>query len=164
MIDGPAKQNDGDAPEAPAQKLATPHFDDRAVAIAQAVEPLPPEPLSWSRLASQPLLIVVAFALVFAIVVAGSFLLLHSETTRVAPEATTEQRVPPNEAAELEKMDDGLAPEKTSLPAFVKDDDHPRSRKVGRHSRFRNRIVLTDEDGRPVARKVGEIRYKRGQN
>jgi hypothetical protein len=165
MNDASAKQTDGVA-EPQATETTTPHFDAMAIADAQPVEPLPPERFRWFAFSYEPIVIILAFAVIFAIAVAASVLVLSTEQTKAAePPAPTEQ-LSTDEAAQMDVLAGALADDNDAAAAgpASKTDGRSLSRKTVKRSRSQNRTLLTDDEGRPVARKVGEIRYGRNPN
>lgn len=157
-------QTEGPTAEPPADELPMPHFDETALAVAQPVEPLPPDRFSLSQLLSQPFVIVVAFAMVFAVAVAASALVFRTEQTSANPALAPNEQPSQAEAAELDKLADALGPDSVAAPAASETDDRSRAHRVFKQSRPHKRSNHTNKSGRPVARKVGEIRYGRGQN
>jgi hypothetical protein len=163
MNEAPVNQPDVALIEMESNSLASPQFDETAIAEAQPVEPLPPERLGLSALAAQPFVIVIAFGLLFVFVVLLSAL-VHSPEQVKADEAltTTESRSEPPKSMTTESAT-GVVP----VPVIDIDsagdkiETFLRSRKS---ARSRHRTNRSDQSGRPVARKVGEIRYGRGSD
>jgi len=147
--------------------LTAPHFDETAVAVAQPVEPLPPQRFRLSNLSLQSFVIIVAFGLVLTITtVATGFLAARSEQAKASEAAAgavqTEPPAAPS-ASESTPTAAGVS-EEITVPSSVKTEKHSgRSRRMLMRSGSLNGIapIMTDEQGRPVARKVGELKYGR---
>lgn len=162
MNDALIEQTRGVA-EPPVTETTTPHFDAIAIADAQPVEPLPPERFRWPAFSYQPIVIILAFAVIFAVTVAASVLVLNTEQTKAAePPAPTEQ-LSTDEAAQVDELAGALGDDNDAA-AVSNAEERSSSRKVVKRSRSHNRTIRTDDEGRPVARKVGEIRYGRNPN
>jgi hypothetical protein len=140
-------------------QLSSPHFDELAVAIAQPVQPLAPRPKRRLLRSSLLLIAYLAFiAAVFGVAYLrppGSL----ADTVSDAPKNETESVMQPTL--------------NNSSPAMTEDDSiaTPEIRRAAsRHVRrdlTRIRIVnqttqtVEADEGKPVPRKVGEIRYRR---
>ena len=147
-------------------ELLPPHFDEIALADAQPVRPLP-----WhARLNSfgtsrQPIAIVFAFGLILlTVAVIASFLIIHSEQAKAdEPAATAEQSwqtvEPPQTETAPVPAAEGKAPANS---AVITTDKFPwRSHKDSRvRPHTRTAPIITAGHGRPVARKVGEIKFR----
>ena len=148
-------------PEAENQSVAevplaqtSPHFDDIAVAIAQPVQPLPKR--SAGRSSSGTLLRSLLLGLVACVVVATlatavslSGLPRH-ETTANAPAAA-----PSAEAISTDSPGRNLEGNESIQPEPRRAQ--PR-RRLARGNSDRILVVEREDEGKPVARKVGEIR------
>lgn len=163
-MDGmPRKQKQPVAAAQPAE-LVSPQFDETAVAVAQPVELLPPTRLSLANLSLQPLAIVLAFGLVLILVsVTAGFLIARSE--RAAAREAASSAAQPSQPAPTEIPPAPVLEPAAAAAEAAGDTDSVsvRARKVGKFVRSQNRvapIIVTDE-GRPGARKVGELRYGR---
>ena len=125
--------------------LPEPHFDDIAIAIAQPVEPLSnTKPTRWQRFAvlrrhisTTMLLVILCGAIGFGTVAFGLAGLHRQLNKEEAPATVVADQAQPAETTETSKSEK----EKTALP-------RPAVRKIQ---------PRTNSDGKPVARKVGEI-------
>jgi|GEM_PF-2316874 len=152
----PIVQNESVADAAPAE-ASTPHFDDIAVAIAQPVQPLAEHTHAIASSVSvlRPLL----FALVACVVIAtlatavSLFGLPRHDETSEPPAA------PVSEPAEAE-ISGGILQTNVS----TQSEQRRRHRRSTFLRMTPNHVIVVAEDneGKPGARKVGEIRYNRG--
>ena len=139
------------------KELPSPHFDELAVAIAQPVQPLP---LQSGRRVLQSSLFLIAYVAFIAVVVAVAY---------VAPARTREDTL--TEATATETQSDAQPALGDAAPAAGQSSStgtsliryaRPHPRRLGR-LRFQNQTteILEDGAGKPIPRKVGEIRYGR---
>ena len=165
MNDAPAKMPGTTAVEPQSTELLSPHFDELDVAVAQPVQPLTRTEerrslFSRSReiiLQSRAsIVIVLGFALILAAAAGAAFSLRaadavvnHLASETASPSEDTRSANPPASVPEPEKSTtSAIQPERKALNDFGK---------TLRHSRSLNQ---SSKAGRkPVARKVGEIRY-----
>ena len=165
MNQSPIKQQSNSLTPQTAE-LATPHFDDSAIARAHRVEPLPAR--SVNRFGSSRQLMTIASAAVIAILL-GITAAVNSSPARpddAAPPAfaaASAQDSPDKPANQTEPAKSLVARES----AVVRQKSQPRPRRVhalrtiGAYmaEEFRD----NDDDARPVARKVGVIHYGRAR-
>jgi hypothetical protein len=167
VIDGTSQESEVQA--APAPELSSPHFDDIAVAVAQPVKPLP-----WYKRINlfvgtrESIAIVMAFGAIFLIVAfAASFLVDASEQTVSRTEATMADESKPIHSPQSQAMP-ATAPqvEATVNSAAIITQKYARGfqRKPSRTHAWNRPMRFVDEDGKPVARKVGEIHYGRASD
>jgi hypothetical protein len=159
MDEAPRNQDESAAAVSPTH-LSSPHFDDTAVAVAQPVEPLRPARRRFPKLSLQPILIVIAFAVVLvAVTVATAFLMPGSEPATEA-KAITEQ---PAQSTDSERAETATTVNKAAdaTGATSAMDSGALDKRVVRPRRETSNARVVIEGGRPVARKVGEIRYGR---
>ena len=155
------------AADAAPTELSSPHFDEIAVAVAQPVEPLPAKRFGPSRLPLQRLAIVIAFGLVLiGVTVATAFLMLPAgQATITEAKATAEQTTPAADSAPAESTSTkGALIDATTDSADTRattDSNLPRKRDVRSRGEDGIAPVLSRDKGRPVARKVGEIKFGR---
>lgn len=139
-------------------KLSSPHFDELAVAVAQPVQPLAPR--TKRKLLRSSLFLIAYLAFIVAVV---GIAYLRPPGSR----ADTLSEAPNNET----QLDVQPAVNNSS-PAMTEDEPiaTPRIRRAEPHSsrgstriRIQNQTLQIVEagDGKPVPRKVGEIRYGR---
>ncbi|HEY6046890.1 MAG TPA: hypothetical protein VIU65_09820 [Pyrinomonadaceae bacterium] len=137
--------NGSSLPESPGVELAKPHFDDLAIAIAQPVEPLATtKPAHGQKLAvlrrhvSTTLLLLILCAAVGVGTVVFGLAGLHRQlNTEDAPATVLAEKPQPAETVETSKTEK----EKTVSSRPVVKKTRPRA----------------TDDGKPVARKVGEL-------
>jgi len=151
---------------APTPELSSPHFDDIAVAVAQPVKPIP----WYKRLnlfvgSRESIAIVIAFGTIFLIIAfAASFLVDASEQPANAPDATVSEESKPIDSPQSMAMPAGAPQvEATVNSAAAITERYAREfhRKPARTHAWNRPTRFVDEDGKPVARKVGEIHYGR---
>lgn len=145
-------------------ELPSPHFDELAVAVARQVQPLPPRKKIVTRKVLRSSLLLIAYLAFIVAVAAVAYLRppgSRADTLSEAPTNETQQDVQP-------------APYDTS--AAIAEDESiatPRIRRAGPHSRrgsTRFRIqnqtfqIVEGAEGKPVPRKVGEIRFGRSSD
>ncbi|HXT64839.1 MAG TPA: hypothetical protein VN696_17490 [Pyrinomonadaceae bacterium] len=140
--------------EVPVAQTSTPHFDDIAVAIAQPVQPLTkPHPgrASSATIFRSLLLALVACVMVATLATAVSlFGLPRHETTANAPVAA-----PSAEAIPTDTLGGNLEANESIEPQRRRAQ--PR-RRLARGNSDRILLIQEDDEGKPAARKVGEIR------
>ena len=148
------------------RQLLSPHFDELAIAVAQPVQPLAQGP--WftpraKRLLRSSLFLIAYLAFIVAVV---GIAYLRPPGSRA--DALSEA---PNNEAQLDgqpALNDSSAPipenESISTPGTQSTKLH--SRRGPTRVRFQNQTVETvaADEGKPVARKVGEIRYGRSSD
>ena len=132
--------NESPAPANSETALPEPHFDDIAVAIAQPVEPLPPPARRTGRV-STAVLVGVLVAIVGLSTMTFGLTQVYRQINSQEQEAVATE---PEEAAITE------APDTASI-----ERDLPSRPPVRRP---RSRVIVPE--GKPVARKVGEIVYR----
>jgi hypothetical protein len=164
MNDVPWERNDS-VEGVPSGELSSPHFDETAVAEAQPVEPLPPSRFGLSHLSYEPIAIIAAFGLILMMVAAAAgFLMTRSQRDAAHEAAASQPQSATTEPAQREPTPLPVIERAAAAVTAAAHDAHSaRPRRVGTHLRAPNRIVpaLLDDAGdagRPVARKVGEIR------
>jgi hypothetical protein len=164
---------DGTSPEpeiqpVQTQELSSPHFDDMAVAIAQPVKPLPPHKrIKLPAVSRESIAIVIAFGFILiTVALSGSLLIGRSEQAMAETAAGAQQS---SETAAL--------PESPSTPAVttlteaavnsvaITSEHYRSSRKTSSRVRIQNPTArFVNEDGKPVGRKFGEIRFGRSSD
>lgn len=129
------------------RELPSPHFDERAVAAAHAVQPLPRRYVSrWQRRA----LMIAALAVGFVSVVAlAIFWVASSDGSTVVNKPTADIQAAPSPRPTIDE-----SPEMGHAKA------KPQASQT--NSRL-HRAVVIEEPGKPVARKVGVITYGHSQ-
>ncbi len=148
-------------PDASTQ-LSPPHFDELAVAFAQPVQPLAPR--RKKKLLRSSLLLIAYLVFIVAVI---SVVYLAPPKARV--DASTE-------AMTSETQTDAQSGQVDTSPAGTTENDvmggpaieHAKkhSRRVSTRLHFPNQTIQIVEggEGKPVARKVGEIRYGRSSD
>ena len=137
--------------------LSSPHFDEFAVASAQRVQLLPP-PRKRKLLRSSLLLIAYLTFIVATIGIAylsppSSRADVLNETIKSETQSDTQPSPDDNSAGITEG-------ESTALPTIPRARSN--SRRVSRfHSQNQTVEIVEGGEGKPVPRKVGEIRYSR---
>ena len=140
------------------QQLPSPHFDDWAIAVAQPVQPIPP-PRKKKRLLRSSLLLIAYLAFIIAVAGVTLFAPPSSREDTLTEAATSE---PP--AGTQADVNSAAAPvtatESTATPLIRRAKLH--EKRLTR-LRLQNQTmqIVEDAEGKPVARKVGEIRYGR---
>jgi hypothetical protein len=147
-------------PDASTQ-LSSPHFDELAVAFAQPVQPLAPR--TRRRLLRSSLLVIAYLAFIVAVVgiaylrPPGS----RADTLSEAPNNETQLDVQP-------AVNDSSAAmtEHESIATLGIRRAQPQSRRGATRIRIQNQTIQMVEagEGKPVPRKVGEIRYGRSSD
>jgi hypothetical protein len=145
--------------------LATPHFDDSAVATAHQVQPLPKRPAH--RFESSQRVIVIAAAVVAGIVLGIASVVISSRATDQGPSVApaSAQMDSLDQASAIAEMTDStvMAEQLRTRPSHVShaSQTHPR-RTTGRYMAEE----FSDNDDyslRQSARKVGVIYYGRSR-
>ena len=145
----------------PKERLATPHFDDMAIAEARPVQPLPQRPESTFRILTPRKLSMLIAATAVLIAVVGLSIGTNSKVDPAQP-ATAEVESAEVESAEVESKAEPQASEKLvdSQPTLERRGSvsrrNLRSTKVHRY--FFESPAYGSFDGKPVPRKVGVIR------
>jgi hypothetical protein len=147
------------------EHLATPHFDDSAVATAHQVEPLPRRPAH--RFGSSWRLIVIAAAVMVGIVLGIASVVISSSATEQAPSvaSASAQIAAEDQATAVAEMTDSTVareqPRARASHAFHAPQTRPRHT-MGRYmaEEFSDD---NDSSARPVARKLGVIYYGRSR-
>jgi hypothetical protein len=137
--------------------LSSPHFDELAVAAAQPVKPLPPR---RNKLLRSALFMTAYLAFIVAIV---GLVYLAPPKARVdaSTEATTSETQTDTQSAEVESSAATTIDNETmAAPVMQRPQRHLRRASRLRFQRPPLQIVEGDE-GKPISRKVGEIRYGR---
>jgi hypothetical protein len=165
-MDGIPRENHDAGQIAGPTELGSPHFDKIAVAAAQPVRPLPWHARLNSFAASrQPIAIVIAFGFILlTVAVVAFFLLARSEQAKAnEPDASLEGTSQTIEPPQTQTAPVAPAqPEAAVNSAVITTDKFAwRSRTTVHRVRPVNRRVpvIVEDQGKPVARKVGEIRY-----
>ena len=140
----------------PKERLATPHFDEMAIAEARPVQPLPQRPGVTLRILRTPRkLAMLIVATIVLIAVIGLSIGTHSEVDPVPP-ASAEVESP-----EVESKVESQASEKLVDSQPTLERGAPVSRR-NRRTRLQHYFFESPAygslDGKPVARKVGVIR------
>lgn len=146
-------------PDASTQ-LSSPHFDELAVAVAQPVQPLA---RTKRRLLRSSLLLIAYLAFIVAVVgiaylrPPGS----RADTLSEAPNNETQLDVQPalNDSSAAMTEDESIATPRIRAAK-------PQSRSGSTRIRIQNQTIQIVEtgEGKPVPRKVGEIRYGRSSD
>ena len=138
--------------------LSSPHFDELAVAIAQPVQPLP----SRAKKLLRSSLFLIAY-LAFVVTAIGiAYVSPPSSRADVSSEAMSGET--PDSQPSLDDNSSGLSGgESIAQPAM--HGTRPHSRRFSR-LRFQNQTIdiVEGSEGKPVPRKVGEIRYGRSSD
>lgn len=145
----------------PSAKLPSPHFDEFAVAVAQPVQPLPPRGGRGAHRLLRSVLFMIAY-FAFIVAVAGVAYLRppgsredrSSETT--ATQSDAQPAVTDDNSPAIPVTDESIG------TVSNRGTKHAR-RRVSSRVRHQNQPIEIVEDakGKPVPRKVGEIRYGR---
>ena len=141
----------------PKERLATPHFDEMAIAEARPVQPLPQRPGSTFRILRTPRkLAMLIVATVVSIAVVGLSVGTNSKVDPVQP-ASAEV-----ESAEVESKAGSQASENLVGSQPTLEERAPVSRRNRRSTRLHRYFFESPAygsfDGKPVAHKVGVIR------
>jgi hypothetical protein len=139
--------------------LSSPHFDELAIAVAQPVQPLPPR--RKKRLWRSSLFLIAYLAFILA--TAGTAYLWPPSSRADVSEKTLsdETQTEAHAGAVNSSPAVTLENESTATPAI----GSPKSlskRALGLRFQNQSMQIVEGGEGRPVARKVGEIRYGRG--
>lgn len=143
------------------KQLPSPHFDELAVAFAQPVQPLRlrnrKRPWRFSLLLLAYLAFIVAVVGIAYMRPPGS----RADTLSEAPNNETQLGVQPalNDSSAVKMEDESIA-----TPGIRRAQAH--SRRGSTRIRIQNQIIQSVEagEGKPVPRKVGEIRYGRSSD
>jgi hypothetical protein len=153
----PIVQNESVADAAPVE-ASTPHFDDIAVAIAQPVQPLAKHNHAIASSASvlRPLL----FALVACVVIAT----LATAVSLFGLPRHDETSEPTAAAAAAEPAEAEISGGILQTNVSTQSEQRRRHRRSTFLRMTPNHVIVVAEDneGKPGARKVGEIRYSHG--
>ena len=157
----------------PQRELRPPHFDERAVATAHPVEPLPLPPRRSTNLKRRVLMGAAAVAYLSVVVttlfvMASSHVPIAGETPEAnaqVPTANVQAAASPNEipTADVQAVaspgnTQSVAPASPQTPRPI----HVGTRVRVRHAQIRTTAV--EEQNKPVARRVGVLRYGRSRS
>jgi hypothetical protein len=145
------------------QELSSPHFDDIAVAIAQPVKPLPAQKrIKLPAVSRESIAIVIAFGFILiTVALSGSLLIGRSEQAMAETAAGAEHG---SETVALPESTPAVTtPTEAAVNSVAVTSEHHRSRrKTSSRVLIQNPTArFVNEDGKPVGRKFGEIRYGR---
>jgi len=136
---------------APTEDLSTPHFDELAIAVAQPVQPLPRRTRYAFSLPRVPRKAAVLGSAIVLLV--GLSITAARQDDRAADPATDVQL-----QADSHPVMDEPAPEMTEKHAVAPRHDRRSAAQLAR-PRYADTIrIFIPADGKPAARKVGEIR------
>jgi hypothetical protein len=137
--------------------LSSPHFDEFAIAAAQPVQPLPPR----SRRLLRSSLFMMAYLVFIGASVGVAYVCSpqpQQDTSTAAASSETQSDMQPALADNSSATT--IENEAPTAPVILRPKQHS-----GRASRFRFQHqpleIVDGGEGKPVARKVGEIRYGR---
>ena len=138
--------------------LSSPHFDELAVAVAQPVQPLAPRRKKKLLRSS---LFLIAYLAFIVTTVGIAYLSTPSSRADVSNETISSETQPDAHAGVVNSSPAGT-PENESTATTVTGRAKSGLKRV-RQLGFQNQTIqiVAGSEGKPVARKVGEIRYGR---
>ena len=140
-------------------RLSAPHFDDWAIAVAKPVQPLLPR--RKKRLLRSSLFLIAYLAFIIAVAGVAFF----------APPSSREDTVTEASTSETQAAEQSEVVESPAAPASENEATTPLIRRAMPRAKrwarlhFQNQAIqIVEGDGKPVPRKVGEIRYGRSSD
>ena len=141
--------------------LSSPHFDELAVAIARPVQPLPP---SRRKTLLRPFLLLIAYLAFIVAVIGIAYLRPPGSGEDTLSEETINETQPDVQPA----LGDGSATttEDESVAATRIRGTKRHSKRASMRVRLPNQTIgiVEGAEGKPMPRKVGEIRYGRSSD
>jgi hypothetical protein len=138
--------------------LSSPHFDELAVAVAQPVQPI--RPRRKKRLLRSSLFLIAYLA--FIVTTVGiAYLSPPSSRADVSNETVISETQPDEHAGVVNSSLAGTPENESTAPPVIPRAQSRLKRVAG--VRFQNQTIQVVEggEGKPVPRKIGEIRYGR---
>lgn len=143
--------------------LPSPHFDELAIAVARPVQPLPPPRRGISKLLRSSLFLIAYLA--FIVAVAGIAYLRppgsRADTLSETPNNETQLEVQPalNDSSAVMTKDESIA-----TPGIQRAEPHSKRGSARIRIQTQTIPIVEGPAGKPVPRKVGEIRYGRSSD